>query len=260
MIIAFANQKGGVGKTTTTLNLGVYLAKKGKNVLLVDLDPQANLTSGLGIGKQNLENSIYDVLMEDMEAVDVINRLDQRGEKASGTLGILPANIELAGAEVELVNSISRESILKNALAKIKKDYDFVLIDCPPSLGLLTINALVAADSAVIPVQSEYYALEGLGQLLNTIGMVKKRLNRSLKILGVVITMFDARTNLSKQVAQELSENFQGKVFDTIVPRNIRLSEAPSHGQSISSYDPDSQGAIAYENLAGELLEWVNLT
>jgi chromosome partitioning protein len=260
MIIAFANQKGGVGKTTTTLNLGVYLANKGKKVLLVDLDPQANLTSGLGIEKQELETSIYDVLMEEKEAAEVIRDIDQEAGRASGTLRILPADIELAGAEVELVNSISRESILKNAIGEIKKDYDFVLIDCPPSLGLLTINALVAAACAIIPVQSEYYALEGLGQLLNTIGMVKKRLNRSLKILGVVITMFDARTNLSKQVAQELSENFQGKVFDTIVPRNIRLSEAPSHGQPISAYDPDSQGAIAYENLASELLEWVNLT
>lgn len=253
MIIAIANQKGGVGKTTTTLNLGTYLSELGKKVLLVDMDPQANLTSGAGVqsttGENKLVHTIYDVLINEVEPQKTF--VNVPNTKAT----LLPAGIELAGAEVELVNAISRESVLKNALAKVEKQFDVILIDCPPSLGLLTINALVASEGVLIPVQSEYFALEGLGQLLNTINLVKAKLNPVLEITGIAITMFDGRTNLSKDVAQELADNFGKKLFQTIIPRSIRLSEAPSHGQSINIYDPKSTGAKSYRNLAKELIK-----
>jgi chromosome partitioning protein len=252
MIIAFSNQKGGVGKTTTTLNLGAYLAHSGKKVLLVDMDPQANLSSGLDQRLQEAAQSIYDLISGNAQAKDVIRKTHIEN------LDIIPGSIELAGAEVELVNTISRESTLKELLSTFIKRYDLILIDCPPSLGLLTVNSLVAADFVVIPVQSEYYALEGLGQLLNTINLVKKKINSKLDILGIIITMYDARTNLAKDVAKELSDNFGDKVFNTIIPRNIRLSEAPSHGKTISEYDPTSQGAISYQSLAKELLKRVS--
>lgn len=249
MIIAFSNQKGGVGKTTTTLNLGAYLAAGGSKVLLVDLDPQANLTAGSGIVLNETDENIYDLISADNASPQKAVKLVQ-GEN----LHLIPGSIELAGAEVELVNAMSREATVKNLLSQLKKQYDYILIDCPPSLGLLTINALVASDYVVIPVQSEYYALEGLSQLLNTINLVKNKINRSLEILGIVITMYDARTNLAKDVARELSTMFKDKVFNTIIPRNIRLSEAPSHGKSIDLYDPESQGAKSYAALAQELL------
>ncbi len=251
MIFAISNQKGGVGKTTTVLNIGVYLAKKGKSILLVDIDPQANLTSGIGIKRDRNDKeflSIYDVLINKTEPISVIKKT--RIEN----LDIIPSAIELAGAEIELVNLMSREAILKKNLDKIKHDYDFILIDCPPSLGLLTINAHVAADKILIPVQAEYYALEGLGQLINTIKLVKSNLNQELEIGGVVLTMFDNRTNLSKDIAVELNQHFSDRLFDTLIPRNIKLSEAPSHGKSIQEYEPTSTGAQAYDRLTDEIL------
>jgi len=257
MIFAISNQKGGVGKTTTVLNLGVYLANKGYNTLIVDIDPQANLTSGIGARKQNEDDenfkSSYDILINEISPEEVI--LPTRVER----LSILPSSIELAGAEVEMVNTMSRESILSKVLSKIKNDYDFILIDCPPSLGLLTINGHVASDKVLIPVQAEYYALEGLGQLINTIKMVRDNLNPRLEIGGVMLTMFDSRTNLSKDIAMELRNYFNDKLFDTLVPRNIKLSEAPSHGLSILEYEEDSTGAKAYDRLSDEIIKRFNV-
>lgn len=247
MIIAFSNQKGGVGKTTTTLNLGAYLAQSFK-VLLVDLDPQANLTSGSGVHLEKNEQSIYEIITENVEPKKILKNI-------SPNLDLLPSSIELAGAEVELVNTISREQTVKGILSGLKSKYDYILIDCPPSLGLLTVNALSAADYVIIPVQSEYYALEGLNQLMNTINLVKTKINHQLQILGIIITMFDSRTNLAKDVAKELVDNFGDKVFNTIIPRNIRLSEAPSHGLPIDKYDGTSQGAKSYKALAKELIK-----
>ncbi|PMC35562.1 sporulation initiation inhibitor Soj [Bacillus sp. UMB0899] len=247
-IIAIANQKGGVGKTTTSVNLGACLAYIGKRVLLVDVDPQGNATSGIGIEKADVEHCIYDILVDDVEAKDVIK------PTAVENLDIIPATIQLAGAEIELVPTISREVRLKRALEAVKDNYDYMVIDCPPSLGLLTINALTASDAVLIPVQCEYYALEGLSQLLNTVRLVQKHLNTDLTIEGVLLTMLDARTNLGIQVIDEVKKYFQDKVYKTIIPRNIRLSEAPSHGQPIIIYDPRSRGAEVYLDLAKEVV------
>lgn len=247
-IISIANQKGGVGKTTTAVNLSACLAVAEHPTLLLDVDPQANSTSGLGIDPKAVEMGTYEVMIEGQE-------IDQGIVKTSlQYLDLLPSNVRLAGAEVELVNTISRERVLSNALQKLKKSYDYVFIDCPPSLGLLTINALTAADSVLIPIQCEYYALEGLSQLLNTIRLVQKHLNTKLVIEGVLLTMYDSRLNLSRQVADEVRKYFDNKVFNTIIDRNVRLSEAPSHGKPIILYDAVSTGAENYMNLAEELL------
>ncbi|KYC86271.1 AAA family ATPase [Heyndrickxia sporothermodurans] len=246
-IISIANQKGGVGKTTTSVNLGACLAHIGKKVLLVDIDPQGNATSGAGIDKGDVQQCIYDVLVDDIDIKEVI--------KATGVerLDSVPATIQLAGAEIELVPTISREVRLKRALAAVKDDYDYILIDCPPSLGLLTLNALTASDAVLIPVQCEYYALEGLSQLLSTVRLVQKHLNQELKIEGVLLTMLDARTNLGIQVIEEVKKYFQDRVYRTIIPRNVRLSEAPSHGEPIIIYDSKSRGAEVYLDLAKEV-------
>lgn len=249
-IIAVANQKGGVGKTTTSVNLGAGMASLGKRVLLVDIDPQGNTTSGVGINKADVAHCIYDVLIEEIHPKEAIVETNIQG------LHLIPATIQLAGAEIELVSTISREVRLKKSLQLVKHEYDYILIDCPPSLGMLTINSLTASDSVIIPIQCEYYALEGLSQLLNTIRLVQKHLNTSLEIEGVLLTMFDARTNLGIQVIEEVKKYFQQKVYRTIIPRNIRLSEAPSHGQSIITYDPRSRGAEVYLELAKEVVSY----
>ncbi|EOS53675.1 MULTISPECIES: ParA family protein [Paenibacillus] len=249
-IIAIANQKGGVGKTTTSVNLGAGLAAIGKKVLLIDIDPQGNTTSGVGINKADVANCIYDVLINEVHPKDAIEHTEIEN------LHIIPATIQLAGAEIELVPTISREVRLKKSLQPIRNLYDYILIDCPPSLGILTINSLTAADSVLIPIQCEYYALEGLSQLLNTVRLVQKHLNTSLQIEGVLLTMFDARTNLGIQVIEEVKKYFQQKVYKTVIPRNVRLSEAPSHGQSIITYDPRSKGAEVYLELAKEVVSY----
>ena len=247
-IISIANQKGGVGKTTTAINLSTILAKKGKKVLMIDADPQGNATSGVGVDK-DVETSVYDLLVNDIEAKDAIQKTEIRN------LSICPSNINLAGAEVELVSMMSREYRLKEKLDTIKDDYDYILIDCPPSLGLITLNSFTASDSVLIPVQCEYYALEGLGQLLNTINLVKKHLNKSLQVEGALLTMFDIRTNLSNQVVKEVKGYFGERVYKTVIPRNVRLSEAPSYGMPISVYDPKSKGAKSYEKFVKEFLK-----
>ncbi len=246
--IVIANQKGGVGKTTTAINLGTCLTDFGKRVLIVDVDPQGNATSGLGLDKRALKASIYDVIINSVPADDVV--LPTNFEN----LYLLPSNIELAGSEVEMVSMISRETILDRALKDLKEEYDYILIDSPPSLGLLTLNALSAADQVLIPIQCEYYALEGLSQLMNTIKLVKKHINTKLEVEGVVLTMFDARTNLSIQVVDEVKKFFAGKVHRIIIPRNVRLGEAPSHGLPITKYDAKCIGAEAYLELAREVI------
>ncbi|QDH21257.1 ParA family protein [Saccharibacillus brassicae] len=247
-IIAIANQKGGVGKTTTSVNLSAGLAKLGKRVLLIDTDPQGNTTSGVGINKADVERCIYDILINEADPREVIVPTPIAG------LDVIPATIQLAGAEIELVPIVSRELRLKKSIHAVRQDYDYVIIDCPPSLGILTINSLTAADSVLIPIQCEYYALEGLSQLLNTVRLVQKHLNTELQIEGVLLTMLDARTNLGLQVIEEVKKYFQDKVYETIIPRNVRLSEAPSHGQTIMTYDPRSKGAAHYMELAEEVL------
>jgi chromosome partitioning protein len=249
LVLAIVNQKGGVGKTTTSVNLASYLALKGKKTLLVDIDPQGNSTSGIGVEKKDLSKTVYNVLVD---GISIQSTIHQSGRK---NLSVCPANIDLVGAEIEMINIFSRETVLKRVFQTIQNDYDFIIMDCPPSLGLLTINALTAANGVIVPIQSEYYALEGLTQLMDTINIVKKHLNPSLDIFGVVVTMFDSRTQLSHQVAKEVQKYFGEKVFKAIIPRNVRLSEAPSFGLSINEYDSRSKGADSYEFLAKEVIK-----
>ncbi|MBQ8954304.1 MAG: ParA family protein [Clostridia bacterium] len=248
-IIAVSNQKGGVGKTTTSVNLAACVAALGKNVLLIDIDPQGNASSGLGLSGKG-RTSIYEVLLGEAGASEAILPTE------FGPLSLIPSSIELAGAEIELVSMPARETLLREALAPVRGRYDYIFIDCPPSLSLLTLNAMTAADSVLIPIQCEYYALEGVGQLMNTLQLVKKRLNPRLEIEGVVLTMLDGRTNLGLQVVQEVKKYFRSRVYGSIIPRNVRLSEAPSHGLPINVYDPRSTGAEAYRKLAEEFIEW----
>ena len=247
-IIAIANQKGGVGKTTTNVNLSACLAQAGKRVLVADMDPQGNTSSGLGIEKNSLTHTIYNLLLGDanIEQVKIPTQIDN--------LELLPANIHLSGAEIELVNQPQREFLLRGVFNHTRYLYDYILIDCPPSLSMLTLNALCAADTVLVPIQCEYYALEGLSQLMHTIGLVQRRLNPRLAIEGAVFTMYDARTNLSAQVVEQVKQHLTAKIYATVIPRNVRLSEAPSHGLPITLYDPNSKGAEAYINLANEVM------
>lgn len=248
-IIAVANQKGGVGKTTTSINLAACLAEKGKKVLAVDMDPQGNLTSGLGVDKDSVEKSIYELIIGEVDINEVINK------EVLENLDIIPTSIDLSAAEIELIGVDDKEYILRNAIDQVKDQYDFVIIDCPPSLSMLTINAMTTADSVIVPIQCEYYALEGLSQLIHTVELVKDRLNSKLEIEGVVFTMYDARTNLSLQVVENVKDNLQQNIYKTIIPRNIRLAEAPSYGLPINKYDPKSTGAESYMRLADEVIE-----
>ena len=247
-IIAVANQKGGVGKTTTSINLSACIGTKGKKVLVIDMDPQGNTTSGYGIQKNELENTVYELIMGDCSVEDCILK------EVVPNVSILPANVNLAAAEIELIGVNDKDFILKNEIDWVKDSYDFVIIDCPPSLNLLTINAMTTADSVLVPIQCEYYALEGLSQLIHTINLVKERLNPSLNMDGVVFTMYDSRTNLSNQVVENVKNNLKQKVYNTLIPRNIRLAEAPSYGQPISMYDPRSAGSESYMALAEEVI------
>jgi len=247
--IAIFNQKGGVGKTTTNINLAACLALKGKKILILDIDPQGNTTSGIGISKKGLAKTTYEVLVDDLPPEQAILAT------CVANLDIIPASVQLAGAEIELVQLEGREKRLKKAIDKIKDKYDYIFIDCPPSLGLLTINSLTAVDSVLIPIQCEFYALEGVSQLMSTIELVKKNLNKALEIQGVILSMFDGRTNLSIQVVEEVKKYFKGKVYTTVIPRNVRLAEAPSFGIPITEYDPKSKGAAAYLEFAEEFIE-----
>ena len=248
-IIAIANQKGGVGKTTTAINLSASLAETGKRVLVVDMDPQGNTTAGLGIEKTELENTIYDMMIDECDPRDAV--INTKYEN----LDVIPSNIDLSGAEIELLEVDGKEFILRKCIDSIKKDYDYIIIDCPPALSVLTINALTTADSVLVPIQCEYYALEGLSLLIHTIDLVKERLNPNLNIDGVVFTMFDSRTNLSNQVVENVKENLSNRVYETVIPRNVRLAEAPSFGMPITEYDTKSAGAESYRKLALEVIE-----
>ena len=251
-IIAIANQKGGVGKSTTTINLGSCLAEMGKNVLAIDIDPQGNTTSGLGVDKNESENTLYELLLGEAEIQKCIMPNIQE------SLSLIPSNMDLAGAEIELIGIDNKEYILKDAVAKIQNDYDFIIMDCPPSLSMLTINAMTAADSIIVPIQCEYYALEGLSQLVHTIQLVQDRLNPKLEIEGVVFTMYDAGTNLSLEVVENVKDNLKQNIYKTIIPRNVRLAEAPSHGMPINIYDAKSAGAESYRLLAEEVINREN--
>ncbi|PIP60593.1 chromosome partitioning protein ParA [Candidatus Uhrbacteria bacterium CG22_combo_CG10-13_8_21_14_all_47_17] len=248
-IISIVNQKGGVGKTTTAVNLGAYLAEKGKFVLIVDLDPQANATSGIGVDHQNLEHGVYEAVLGTVAMRDIVQPTAHQG------LHLAPATTALAGLNIELVEMENREFKLRESMMEIRNDYDFILIDCPPTLGLITLNGIVAADEILIPVQAEYYALEGLGQLLETVQLVKERIRPEVDVLGAVITMYDSRTKLSDDVLHELYKYFPNNIFRSVIPRNVRLAEAPSFGRSIAHFDASSKGAKAYERLAQEVLE-----
>jgi len=253
-VIALANQKGGVGKTTTAINLSASLAVLEQKVLLIDADPQANATSGYGFDTKNIKTSIYESIIDDVHPQDIILNTETEG------MDLIPSHIDLVGAEIEMLNMPNREHMMKHVIDKVKDKYDFVLIDCSPSLGLITVNALVAADSVMIPVQCEYFALEGLGKLLNTIKIIQNRLNPDLEIEGFLLTMYDSRLRLSNQVVDEVKKHFQSMVFETLVHRNVKLSEAPSYGKPIVMYDASSNGAVNYLNLARELLQRNNMT
>ena len=248
-IIAIANQKGGVGKTTTAINLSACLAEAGQRVLVIDIDPQGNTTSGLGVMKDEIENTVYEVMLQEIGMEDAIIK------GVFDNLDIVPSNVNLAGAEIDLIDAEDREYILKNEIGKIKSGYDYIILDCPPSLSMLTVNAMTAANTVLVPIQCEYYALEGISQLMHTIDLVKNRLNDKLKIEGVVFTMYDARTNLSSDVVNNVKENLNTTIYQTIIPRNVRLAEAPSHGLPINLYDSKSAGAESYRNLAKEVIE-----
>lgn len=248
-IIAITNQKGGVGKTTTAINLSAALTEKFKKVLLIDIDPQGNASSGIGIDKNSIENSIYELLLGECDVKDAICKTDYK------KLYIIPSNINLSGAEIELVDMEDKENLLKKNTDKIKEDYDYIIIDCPPSLNMLTINALVAADSVIVPIQCEYYALEGLTQLIQTVDLIRERLNSNLRIEGILFTMYDSRTNLANQVIETVRKNLSQNIYKTAIPRNVRLAEAPSYGMPITKYDKRSAGAMAYRSLAKEIIK-----
>ena len=248
-VIAVANQKGGVGKSTTAINLSACLAEKGKKVLAIDIDPQGNTTSGLGVDKNNVENTLYELLLGEAEAKDTIVK------DVVENVDLIPSNVNLSGAEIELIGVDEKEYIMKKIIDKVRRKYDYIIMDCPPSLNMRTINALTAANSVLVPIQCEYYALEGLSQLIHTIELVKERLNKKLVMEGVVFTMYDARTNLSLQVVENVKENLDTTIYKTIIPRNVRLAEAPSHGKPINIYDSKSTGAESYRLLAQEVID-----